>query len=118
MLKLLDEVGQEKFIRSILNPSWAFVPEQWEAQMWTRLFEKIPPQNLLYCCLEIPDQDFSWIPGENARTIVHETKNLNNLMNQTIAWAVKKQKELLRKNPRVVVLPDGPYGIPLSGVKP
>jgi hypothetical protein len=68
--------------------------------------------------LEIPDQDFSWIPGENARTIVQETKNLNNLMNQTIAWAVKKQKERLGKNPRVVVLPDGPYGIPLSGVKP
>jgi nickel-dependent lactate racemase len=118
MLKLLDEVGPEKFIRSILDPSWTFVPEQWEAQMWTRLFEKIPLQNLLYCCLEISDLDFSWIPGENARTIVQETKSLQNLMNQTIDWAVKKQKERLGKNPRVVVLPDGPYGIPLSGVKP
>jgi nickel-dependent lactate racemase len=118
MLKLLGEIGPEKFIRSVLDPSWTFVPEQWEAQMWTRLLEKIPPQNLIYCCLEIPDQDFSWIPGENARAIAPETESLQKLMNQTIAWAWNKQKNRLGQNPRMVVLPDGPYGIPLSGVKP
>jgi nickel-dependent lactate racemase len=115
MLKLLGEIGSEKFIKSILDPSWTFVPEQWEAQMWTRLFEKIPPRNLLYCCMEIPDQDFSWIPGENARTIVRETQSLQELMNRTIAWAMKELKKRHDQIPRVVVLPDGPYGIPLSG---
>jgi nickel-dependent lactate racemase len=114
MLQLLDEVGSEKFIRSLLDPAWTFVPEQWEAQMWTRLLKKIPPQNLLYCCLEIPDHDFSWIPGENARAIVRETRSLQNLINRTIAWAVRKLEERLGKIPRVAVLPDGPYGIPLS----
>jgi hypothetical protein len=68
--------------------------------------------------MEIPDQDFSWIPGKNARTIVPKTKNLQDLMNQSTAWAVKKQKKRLGKEPRVVVLPDGPYGIPLSKVEP
>jgi nickel-dependent lactate racemase len=114
MLKLLAEVGPEEFIRSILAPSWIFVPEQWEAQMWTRLLAKIPPQNLLYCCMEIPDDHFSWIPGENARARVCETQSLQDLMNRTIAWAVKKLEERLDRNPRVAVLPDGPYGIPHS----
>ncbi|UCE42010.1 MAG: nickel-dependent lactate racemase [Candidatus Aminicenantes bacterium] len=118
MLKLLGGVGPEKFMRSILDSSWTFIPDQWEAQMWARLFKKIPPQNLLYCCLEIPDQDFSWIPGENARTIVQEAQNLQELMNRIISWAVKKQKERLGQNPRVVVLPDGPYGIPVPEGKP
>jgi nickel-dependent lactate racemase len=118
MLKLLEEVGPEKFIQLILDPSWTFIPEQWEVQMWTRLFEKISPQNLIYCCLEIPDQDFSWILGTNARTIVQETKSLEKLMNKAIGWAVNRQKNQLGHDPDIAVLPDGPYGIPFSGIKP
>ena len=118
MLKLLKKVGPEEFIQLILDPSWTFVPDQWEAQMWTRLLDKISPQNLIYCCLEIPDQDFSWITGTNARTVVQETKSLQELMNRTIAWAVSTQKKRLGYDPQTVVLPDGPYAIPLSEVKP
>ena len=118
MLKLLGKVGPEKFIQSILDPSWSFVPEQWEVQMWTRLLEKIFPQNLVYSCLEIPDRDFAWLPGTNARTLVPKTESLEKLMNQTIAWAVDRQKNRLSHDPRIVVLPDGPYGIPLYGIKP
>ena len=117
MLKLLEKVGPEKFIQMILDPSWTFVPDQWEAQMWTRLLNKISPQNLIYCCLEIPDQDFAWITGTNARTIVQETKSLQELMNRTIDWALNTQKSRLGHDPQTVVLPDGPYGIPLSEVK-
>ena len=117
MLKLLEKVGPEKFIQMILDPSWTFVPDQWEAQMWTRLLNKISPQNLIYCCLEIPDQDFAWITGTNARTIVQETKSLQELMNRTIDWALNTQKSRLGHDPQIVVLPDGPYGIPLSEVK-
>ncbi len=118
MLELLEEVGPKKFIQSILDASWTFVPEQWEAQMWTRLLEKILPQNLLYCCLEIPDQDYLKIPGMNARTFVGETRSLEALMNKTIEWAVGRQKNRLRRDPQIAVLPDGPYGIPFSRVKP
>lgn len=114
MLKLLDQAGPEEFVRIILEPTWTFVPDQWEAQMWTRLLRIIPPQNLLYCCLEISDQDFSWVTGNNARAIVRETRSLQALMNRTIEWAVNEQKNRLGHDPRAVILPDGPYGIPLS----
>jgi nickel-dependent lactate racemase len=118
MLKLLEKVGPEEFIRLILDPSWTFVPDQWEAQMWTRLLNKISPQNFIYCCLEIPDQDFSWITGTNARAIVQETESLQKLMNRTISWAVSTQKRRLGHDPQTVVLPDGPYGIPHAKVEP
>lgn len=112
MLKLLAEVGPEKFIQSILDPSWTFVPEQWEVQMWTRLLTKIPPKNLLYGCLEIPDRDFAWLPGTNARTLAPKSESLERLINQAIVWAVERQKSRLGRYPEAVVLPDGPYGIP------
>ena len=117
MLKFLDKVGPEKFIQSILDPGWTFVPEQWEVQMWTRLLEKIPPPNLLYGCMEIPDRDFAWLPGTNARTLSTKTGSLEKLMNQTVSWAVDRQKNLLGHEPRIVALPDGPYGIPLNRVE-
>ena len=118
MLKLLDDVGPDKFVRRILNPSWTFVPDQWEAQMWTRLLSKISPQNLLYCCMEIPDQDFSWVTGRNARKIVQKSNSLQELINRTIAWAVDTQKKRLGQTPQTVVLPDGPYGIPVAEINP
>jgi nickel-dependent lactate racemase len=118
MLKLLEKVGPEKFIQMILDPSWTFVPDQWEAQMWTRLLNKISPQNLLYCCLEIPDQDFSWITGRNARKIVQKTDSLQELIDRTIAWALEAQQKRLGQAPQTVVLPDGPYGIPVAGINP
>ncbi|GAI57332.1 unnamed protein product, partial [marine sediment metagenome] len=46
------ELGEKKFMEMILDPSWIFVPEQWEAQMWARLFKKIPPEDLIYCSLK------------------------------------------------------------------
>ncbi|HZX11732.1 MAG TPA: nickel-dependent lactate racemase, partial [Acidobacteriota bacterium] len=39
MLKLLGEKGADQFEKLITDPSWTFVPEQWEAQMWGRLFK-------------------------------------------------------------------------------
>lgn len=113
MLRLLGEVGSQKFIRMILDPAWTFVPEQWEAQMWTRLFEKTPPENLLYCSLEIPEEDFTWIPGTDVRTLVGKTKTLPQLVDRSIAWAVDTLRTRLNRPPEIVVLPDGPYGIPV-----
>jgi nickel-dependent lactate racemase len=115
MIKLLGEVGSLKFIQMILKPEWDFVPEQWEAQMWTRLFEKTPPENLLYCSLEMPEDDFDWIPGIDARTVVGESASLQKLMNKTTQWAYSELLDRLGRVPEVCVLPDGPYGIPLNG---
>ena len=113
MLRLLGEKGSEKFIRMILSPDWTFVPEQWEAQMWTRLFERTSPENFLYCCQEIPEEDFDWIPGMDARSLVGKTKSLSQLVDRSIAWAVQALQARLNRPPEIAILPDGPYGIPV-----
>jgi nickel-dependent lactate racemase len=117
MIGLLGELGEEKFIKMILDPSWIFVPEQWEAQMWARLFKKIPPENLLYCSLEIPEESYSWIPGKDARTLAPKAKTLKELVEMSVAWAVEKLRHRLGREPQIAFLPDGPYGIPVSGSK-
>ena len=113
MIKLLAEIGVEKFMKAILDPSWAFVPEQWEAQMWARLFSKIPPENLIYCSQEIPEESFAWIPGKDARIIAPEAKSLKELVEKSLEWAVKTFRSRSGREPQIAFLPDGPYGIPL-----
>jgi hypothetical protein len=117
MIRLLGELGEKKFMEMILDPSWIFVPEQWEAQMWTRLFKKIPPEDLIYCSLEIPKGSFSWLPGTDARTLAPKAKTLQELVEMSFAWAVKKLRLRLGREPQIAFLPDGPYGIPVAGNK-
>lgn len=114
MIRLLGELGAEKFIRTILNPSWTFVPEQWEAQMWARLFSRIPPQNLIYCSSEIPKEYFSWLPGTDARSIVPKVKSLQELVEKSLTLTVETVRRNSGKEPQIAFLPDGPYGIPVS----
>lgn len=111
MLRLLKEKGAEKFLEMILSPSWIFVPDQWEAQMWARLFIRIPMENLIYCTFEIPEEAFSWIPGRDARTIIPEAEDLQELVTQSLDWVYKKLCLRLGQEPRIVCLPDGPYAI-------
>jgi len=114
MLRLLREKGSEKFLETILSPSWSFVPDQWEAQMWARFFNRIPMENLIYCTFEIPEEAFSWIPGRDARTIIPEAEDLQELVTQSLDWVYKKLCLRLGQEPRIACLPDGPYGIPVK----
>jgi len=117
MMRFLGKVGTQTFCQTILDPSWTFVPEQWEAQMWTRLFKKTEPENLLYCTLDIPKEAFSWLPERDARTIVPEAASLQELVSKSLDWAVKKKSDELKRDPRVAVLADGPYGIPFLNAR-
>ncbi len=114
MLKLLSEKGAKKFVETILNPLWTFVPEQWEAQMWARLLNKIPSENLFYCSMEIPQEFFTWLPGKDARTVVPEAKKLGEVVEKSLALAVEKLRAESGREPRIAILPDGPYGIPVK----
>jgi len=114
MMKLLGELGSETFLDTIRSPDWVFVPDQWEAQMWTRLFRITPPENLFYCTLEIQDSDFLWLPGTDARVFAPGAKDLKALVETAQDKAVVQLQERLERRPSIAVLPDGPYGIPIN----
>jgi nickel-dependent lactate racemase len=112
MMRLLGKKGPEEFSEMILNPSWTFVPEQWEAQMWAKLFLTTPAQNLVYCTMDISRDSFSWLPGTDARSLTPEASDLEELVAGSIGWALEHLRSQLNREPHIAVLPDGPYGIP------
>lgn len=113
MMKLLAEIGAESYVDAILDPEWSFVPDQWEAQMWARLFKVIPPENLIYCTRDIPERDFAWLPGTDARAVVSGTDDIRSLIDEAVRLSVLKLTAELGRAPSTAVLVDGPYGIPL-----
>lgn len=114
VLRLLKEKGTDRFLEMILSDKWNFVPEQWEPQMWTRLFKVIPQENLLYCTFEISQEDFKWVPGTDARTLAPQAKNLQELMEESLEWAIQSFQQKTGLDPRIAILRDGPYGIPIT----
>lgn len=114
MLRILTEVGAEKYEQMITGPDWTFVPEQWEPQMWGRLFKKTPPENLYYCSPDIPSEAFAWIPGRDARNFSPESNELASLVNAAVDRAVKELRDRLGREPDAAVLKDGPYAVPLQ----
>jgi len=114
MLQLLTTRGVSSFIAQIISPEWQFVPEQWQAQMWTRILKIIPPEHLVYCSLDIPAEDFAYLPHVDARQLVGEKKNLEELVQATLDQIVAEWERKHHSPPRLALLPDGPYGIPQS----
>ena len=113
MMRLLGEIGPYEYLDAILDPDWTCVPEQWEAQMWSRLFLITPPENLVYCTQDRAPSDFAWLPGTDARTLVPDAPDLGTLLQGSIDLAVRTLEAKLGRRPSVAVLPDGPYGIPI-----
>jgi len=63
VLNLLKTIGAKQFNHLILSPDWTFIPEQWQAQMWTCLFYKIPLENFIYYSSRFSFNDYKMIPG-------------------------------------------------------
>jgi len=111
-LHLLQQMNPREFRRAIRAADWTFVPEQWQVQMWTKVFQKLGSmKNLTTCAARLKD---CVIPETNAAALhAQNTGESDLLFTQRITQL--SLDRLLHLNPgaSVLLLPDGPYGIPI-----
>jgi hypothetical protein len=50
----------------------------------------------------------------DARKVAPQAVRLEDLMSEAMTWAAQKLERRLGRRPDIAVLPDGPYGIPVS----
>ena len=67
LMTLLKDIGHEAFERLIRSPDWTFVPDQWQVQMWDRVFGTIPPDHLHYYSPQTPLFEYDRLPGRSPR---------------------------------------------------
>jgi len=119
-LYLLKFLGAEGFNRLIRSPDWTFMPDQWEAQMWAKLFEKIPMDNFTYYSPYVSAADYEFLPGQDGNIYLPKAdrygdslEHIPTVVEKALDKAIEQCAAKGNKNPTIACLSDGPYGIPV-----
>ncbi|MGE5549865.1 MAG: lactate racemase domain-containing protein [Bacteroidota bacterium] len=118
VLHLLKLIGAERFIRLLHSPDWVFIPEQWQVQMWARLFAVIPMAHLIYYAPQLSARDYAILPGRDGNEFLPPMERYRGNMASAARVIEDAAQEIFRdqaglgRELEVAVLADGPYGIP------
>ena len=126
MLALLSTVGPQAFRRLVLSDDWTFVPDQWQVQMWAKVFTRIPAWNFAYFSPQTTAQDYRIIPGLGPSDVrcdlgpdAPAAQRVAEFVERALLVVEAKIGLSGSSAVRVGYCPDGPFGIPaLAGVKP
>jgi hypothetical protein len=115
MQKLLTEVGPDGFVGKILSRDWTFIPEQWQTQMWVKAFLNLGDcRNLYLCAPKLEDCPAEFIPETNVASEIKRQSGESDIeFAQRITQSVIDKTVSEMPEPTVLVLPDGPYSIPV-----
>jgi nickel-dependent lactate racemase len=116
-LHLLKLMGGEKFERLIFSPDWTFIPEQWQVQMWAKVFTKIPMKHYIYYSPQLSERDFNIIPCRDGNLLLPLEKRYHGDLNTIPAVIEAAVQHITQKSGQsklsIAFLADGPYGIPV-----
>ncbi|MBA7561513.1 hypothetical protein ES708_03151 [subsurface metagenome] len=121
-LAMLKRLGPKRFLQTIKSPDWVFTHDQWETQMWCKVLDVIEEEsNLIYCSLEIPEENYSILPCVPGNAFVsredlhgadNPEKRIRLIVERSVGSAVQRLRKEKGRDPEVLFLKDGPYGIP------
>lgn len=120
-LHLLKLIGPENYNRILLSPDWTFIPDQWQVQMWARLFAKIPLHNLIYYSPPMSAADYRILPCRDGNLYLPMEKRYHGnfstipeVVEAAVAEEVKRIKITEQREATIAYLADGPYGVPVK----
>lgn len=119
VLPYLKGEDAETFVSMIKSPEWTFVPDQWQVQMWAKLFRVIPQDQFIYYAPQIVKEDYAILPGVDGNGFLPEEHRYERGSSDAIVSflesALKGIRDRLeregRSGIRIAWLADGPYGI-------
>ena len=117
LLHLLKIQGPEHYLRLIETPGWCFTKDQWEPEMWAKVFRKIDVEDFVYCTHTIPRDQYCMIPGRCGLDFLREeperpaAEAVGEMVQNAVSFAVA---EFRKKGvePAVAYIREGPYAIP------
>lgn len=131
VLSLLKLVGPEALERILASPDWAFIPEQWQVQMWAKVFRKISMKDFYYFAPQLDGRHWRDLPGFDASVFTAPgsaaagadadgdcSEALKAAVGGSVADILARrgftEADVASGRFRVAFMADGPYGIPLQ----
>ncbi|MBI9100972.1 MAG: DUF2088 domain-containing protein [Spirochaetales bacterium] len=118
VLPYLKNTSSGSFIDVLKKDDWTFIPDQWQVQMWSKLFNVISQDQFVYYAPQILKEDYDILPGVDGNEYLPENrryqlsdKNIPLFLEVTIASITKQLKKEGREKIKIAWLSDGPYGI-------
>lgn len=123
LLHMLKVQGGDHYLRMIQAPGWSFTKDQWEPEMWAKVFRKIDEKDFYYCTHAIPRRDYCMIPGRCGLDFLQEEPEeppaaaVREMVENALRTAVARFREK-GVEPTVAFIREGPYAIPrLEGTR-
>ncbi len=114
ILLLLGRLGAKVFCERLLSDNWTFVPDQWEGQMWAKVFTQLgDPKKLYTCAPRLASLTGQAIPETNVARLIkpapaeNETAYVSRMVQESI------DKVLAVGGAKILIMPDGPYIVPV-----
>jgi nickel-dependent lactate racemase len=106
------------FLDLIKSETWEFVPDQWQVQMWAKLFRIIPQENFLFYAPQIEPRDYGILPGVDGNAFMAEAgggepgkPRIEHFLETALARTLRRMKDEGRREIRIAWMADGPYGV-------
>ena len=123
LLHLLKMQGAEHYLRMIEAPGWRFTKDQWEPEMWGKVFRKIDEKRFFYLTHAIPRERYAIIPGRSCFDLMENpigadpAVSVQEMVENALRFAVADYRRN-GINPSVALIREGPYTIPRLAAGP
>jgi nickel-dependent lactate racemase len=117
LLHLLKIQGADHYLRMIEVPGWRFTKDQWEPEMWAKVFRKIDAERFFYCTHTIPKEAYDLLPGRCGLDFLageacsNPVQAVREMVETALRFAVAYYREK-GVEPSVAFIREGPYAIP------
>ena len=117
LLHLLKIQGADHYLKMIEAPGWRFTKDQWEPEMWAKVFRKIAVERFFYCTHTIPRETYDLLPGRCGLDFLtgEDCENPVPAVREMVETALRFAVADFRKKgvePSVAFIREGPYAIP------
>ncbi len=119
-LALLKLQGAKGFLKTIGSPDWTFLPEQWQVQMWAKVFDRIEAEHMLVYSPSLDEIWWPGLPGINGKRFLPDADQKNpgsdcfTKMVEGALQYIAGQKKTSIGDLSVVYVSDGPYVVPYT----
>jgi len=116
LLHMLKLQGADHYLRMIEAPGWQFTKDQWEPEMWAKVFRKVAEERFFYCTHTIAREDYCMIPGQCGLDLLEKKRPdplgaVEEMVENALHFAVADYREK-GIEPTVAFIREGPYLIP------
>jgi nickel-dependent lactate racemase len=122
LIHLLKLQGIERYLKIISHPDWKFTKDQWEPEVWGRVLRKIGEEGLIYCTLEISEEDYCLLPGQcgldflKKRIKKPSLEMTQEMVQNAIFFSVHRYREK-GLEPTMASIREGPYAVPIRAAQ-